>query len=75
VTGKSRYPADHPIYRSSSPRVAACGTRYGHGCCTIIWIKVQSNEWVLLPHGIPELAVHLSADELSAMLDRLRAKL
>jgi len=75
VTGGPVYPADHAIYRSSSPRVSACGTRYGHGCCTILWIKVRDNEWVLLPHGLPELAVHVSTDELMAMLDRLRDKL
>ncbi|MGQ0778665.1 MAG: hypothetical protein ACT4NY_30345, partial [Pseudonocardiales bacterium] len=61
--------------QSSSPRVSACGTRYGHGHCTILWIKAQDNEWVLLPHGIPNLAVHLPADDLTMMLNRLRDKL
>ncbi|MGH3603420.1 MAG: hypothetical protein ACRDQI_05270 [Pseudonocardiaceae bacterium] len=71
----SPYPADHAIYRSGSPRVSSCGTRYGHGQCTILWIKVKDSEWMLLPHGVPSLAVHLSTDELTTMLDRLREKL
>lgn len=75
VTGETAYPADHAIYHSSSPRVGVCGTRYGHGRCTILWIKEKNGEWVLLPHGLPSLAVHLSTEELTAMLDRLREKL
>jgi hypothetical protein len=69
------YPADHAIYQSRSPRVAACGIRYGHGFCNILWIKVHDNEWMLLPHGVPSLAVHVSTDELTTMLGRLREKL
>lgn len=68
-------PIDKAIYDSRSPRVAACGRRYGHGACTLLWIKVSDHEWVLLPHGMPDLAVHLLRDELTAMLDRLRDKL
>jgi len=75
VTDESGYPADHAIYHSRSPRVSACGTRYGQGLCTILWIKVKDSEWVLLPHGVPSLAVHLSTDELTTMLNRLREKL
>lgn len=75
MTGEPVHPADHAIYHSGSPRVSACGTRYGHGCCTILWIKSQDDEWVLLPHGVPNLAVHLSADELTTMLNRLQEKL
>lgn len=75
MTDEFTYPADHAIYKSRSPRVTACGTRYGHGLCTILWIKAQENEWILLPHGLPSLAVHLSTDELTTMLDRLREKL
>ena len=71
----SVYPADHAIYQSRSPRVSACGTRYGHGRCTILWIKVKDGEWMLLPHGVPSLAVHLSTDEMATMLNRLREKL
>jgi hypothetical protein len=75
VTGGHVYAADHAIYHSHSPRVSACGTRYGQGRCTILWIKAQDNEWVLLPHGMLELAIHISTDELTAMVDRLRDKL
>jgi hypothetical protein len=75
AAGGHVYSADHAIYRSSSPRVSACGTRYGQGRCTILWIKVRDSEWVLLPHGVPELAIHVSTDELTAMLDRLQTKL
>ncbi len=75
VTGESVYPADHAIYHSRSPRVSVCGTRYGHGQCTILWIKAKESEWVLLPHGMPSLAIHLTTDELTTMLDRLREKL
>jgi hypothetical protein len=52
-------PIDQAIYDSHSPRVAACGKRYGHGLCTVLWIKASDNGWVLLPHGMPDLAVHL----------------
>jgi hypothetical protein len=75
VTDEFIYPADHAIYRSASPRVAASGIRYGHGLCTILWIKVKDSEWVLLPHGVPSLAIHITREELSTMLDRLRDKL
>jgi hypothetical protein len=75
VTDEFIYPADHAIYRSSSPWVAASSIRYGHGLCTILWIKVKDSEWVLLPHGVPGLAIHITRDELIAMLDRLREKL
>ncbi|MGH3931515.1 MAG: hypothetical protein ACRDTF_16270 [Pseudonocardiaceae bacterium] len=75
MTEESVHPADQAIYQSRTPRVSACGTRYGHGHCTILWLKAENNEWVLLPHGVPSLAVHLSTDELTTMLDRLRAKL
>jgi hypothetical protein len=66
---------DYAIYDSRSPRVAACGIRYGHGFCTVPWIKASDNGWALLPHGMPNLAVHLPADALVTMLDGLRAKL
>ena len=75
MTDDFTFPADHAIYQSRTPRVAVCGTRYGHGLCTILWIKARDNEWMLLPHGVPSLAVHLSTNELSRMLDRLREKL
>ncbi len=69
------HPIDKAIYNSRSPRVTACGIRYGHGACTVLWIKASDNGWVLLPHGMPAFAVHLPADELVTMLDRLRDKL
>lgn len=69
------HPADEGIYQSRAPRVSACGTRYGHGLCTVLWIRVKDSEWMLLPHGVPSLAVRLSTEELAAMLDRLREKL
>ncbi|MGH3796421.1 MAG: hypothetical protein ACRDSP_16195 [Pseudonocardiaceae bacterium] len=75
ATGESTHPADHAIYHSRSPRVSTCGTRYGRGWCTVLWIKVKDSEWVLLPHGMPSLAVHLSTDELTTMMNRLREKL
>ncbi|MGH3694441.1 MAG: hypothetical protein ACRDRX_10740 [Pseudonocardiaceae bacterium] len=75
MTDEGIYPADHAIFQSRSPRVTACGTRYGHGLCTILWIKVKDSEWMLLPHGVPSLAVHLSTEELTTMLDGLREKL
>ncbi len=31
--------------------------------------------WVLLPHGMPNLAVHLPATELITMLDSLQERL
>jgi hypothetical protein len=68
-------PIDQAIYDSRSPRVATCGIRYGHGFCTILWIRVGDNGWVLLPHGMPDLAVHLSGDEFVTMLDRLQDEL
>ena len=63
------------VYDSYAPRVATCGTRYGHGACTVLWIKASDNGWVLLPHGVPDLAVHLPAEEFITMLDRLRDRL
>lgn len=69
------HPMDRAIYDSHSPRVTACGRRYGHGLCTLLWIKAGDHGWVLLPHGMPDLAVHVPHDELISMLDRLRAKL
>lgn len=75
MSDKFTYPVDHAIYQSHSPRVTTCGTRYGHGLCTILWIKVQDNEWMLLPHGVPSLAIHLSTDDLTRMLDQLQEKL
>jgi hypothetical protein len=68
-------PIDQAIYDSHSPRVVACGLRYGYGFCNVLWIKVGDRGWVLLPHGVPNLAVHLSSDEFGTMLDRLRDKL
>ncbi|MGH3913613.1 MAG: hypothetical protein ACRDTC_09400 [Pseudonocardiaceae bacterium] len=68
-------PADNVIFQSRRPRVSVCGTRYGHGLCTILWIKVKDSEWVLLPHGMPSLVIHLSTEELTTMLHRLREKL
>lgn len=52
--------------------MAVCGTRYGHGLCTVLWIKVADRGWILLPHGIPNLSVHLGSEEFAAMLDGLR---
>ncbi|MDQ3760567.1 MAG: hypothetical protein M3460_02360 [Actinomycetota bacterium] len=75
MTDEFTYPADHAIYRSGSPRVASRGIRYGHGLCTILWIRVKDSEWMLLPHGMPSLAIHITRDELTTMLDRLREKL
>ncbi len=66
---------DQVVWRSRSPRVAVQGTRYGHGACTVLWIKASGDGWVLLPHGMPTLAVHLSANELANMIDGLRDKL
>jgi hypothetical protein len=73
--GDAVQPIDQAIYDSRSPRVTASGIRYGHGACTVLWIKASDNGWVLLPHGMPAFAVHLPADELVTMLDRLRDKL
>lgn len=75
ATGETAHPADSVIFQSRLPRVSACGTRYGHGLCTILWIKVKNSEWALLPHGMPSLAVHLSTEELTTMLHRLQEKL
>ena len=72
---ESAHPADQVLFQSRTPRVSACGTRYGHGLCTVLWLKAKDGGWVLLPHGVPSLAVHLSTEELSTMLDRLREKL
>jgi hypothetical protein len=69
------HPLDRAVYQSRSPRVAVQGTRYGHGACTVLWIKASDNGWVLLPHGMPTLAVHLSANEFATMLNRLGGKL
>ena len=69
------HPIDQAVYDSYAPRVATCGTRYGHGACTVLWIKASDNGWVLLPHGMPDLAVHLPAEEFITMLDRLRDRL
>lgn len=66
------HPVDQTIYDGRSPRVAACGIRYGHGPCTVLWIKAGDHGWVLLPHGVPGLAVHLPEQELITVLDRLR---
>ncbi len=68
-------PVDQAVYQSGAPRVAVKGTRYGHGACTVLWIKASDNSWVLLPHGVPTLAVHLPASEFTAMLDGLRERL
>lgn len=69
------HPVDQAVCRSRSPRVAVEGKRYDHGMCTVLWIKASDNGWVLLPHGTPSLAVHLSLNELTTMLDSLREKL
>lgn len=69
------HPIDQAVYDSRSPRVAVQGTRYGHGWCTVLWIKTPDGGWVLLPHGMPNLAIHLSAKELTTMLNGLRDKL
>jgi hypothetical protein len=67
------HPIDQAIYDSHSPRVAACGTRHGHGdACTVLWIKAGDYGWVLLPHGVPDLAVRLPPHEFITMLDGLR---
>ncbi len=68
-------PIDQVVYQSRAPRVAVQGTRYGHGRCTVLWIKGSDGDWVLLPHGMPNLAVHLPLNELMAMLEGLRGKL
>lgn len=72
VADDTVHPLDHTIYHSRSPRVAACGIRYGHGPCTVLWIKAGDRGWVLLPHGVPDLAVHLPEHEFITMLERLR---
>lgn len=69
------HPIDQAVYQSRSPRVAVQGTRHGHGACTVLWIKVSDDGWVLLPHGMPNLAVHLPVGELTTMLDSLRERL
>lgn len=66
---------DQAIYHSHSPRVATLGMRYGYGPCTVLWIKDGDNGWVLLPHGVPTLAVHVPSADLRTMLDNLREKL
>jgi hypothetical protein len=68
------HPVDQAVYQSGSPRVAVQGTRYGHGACTVLWIKASGNGWVLLPHGVPSLAVHLPMDEFTTMRDGLRKR-
>ncbi len=78
VADDTVHPVDQAIYDSHSPRVAVCGTRHGHGpsdACTVLWIKTGDHGWVLLPHGMPDLAVHLPTHEFITMLDRLRDKL
>ncbi|MGH3934373.1 MAG: hypothetical protein ACRDS1_05260 [Pseudonocardiaceae bacterium] len=69
------HPVDQTIYDSGAPRVAVGGIRYGHGPCTLLWIKSRDHGWVLLPHGVPDLAVHLPEQEFITMLERLRDKL
>ncbi|HEY6424378.1 MAG TPA: hypothetical protein VIY28_14250 [Pseudonocardiaceae bacterium] len=66
---------DQAIYDSHAPRVTARGIRRGQGACTVLWIKACDHGWVLLPHGVPDLAVHLPEQELVTMLDRLRDKM
>jgi hypothetical protein len=75
VADDTVHPIDREIYNSLAPRVAACGFRHEHGTCTVLWIKTGDHGWVLLPHGMPDLAVHLSTHELVTMLDRLRDNL
>lgn len=75
VADDSVHPVDQEIYDSHSPRVAVCGVRRGCDDCTVLWIKTGDHGWVLLPHGMPDLAVHLSTHEFITMLDRLRDKL
>jgi hypothetical protein len=41
----------------------------------VLWIRAGDGGWVLLPHGMPTLAVHLSATEFTSMLNGLRDKL
>jgi hypothetical protein len=65
---KAVHTIDRAIYDSHAPRVAVSGRRYGHGYCTVLWIKASDN-------GVPDLAVHLPTDELVTMIDRLRDKL
>lgn len=69
------HPLDQAVYQSRAPRVAVQGIRYGHGACTVLWIKTSDDGWVLLPHGMPTLAVHLPAHEFTTMLDGLRDRL
>ena len=69
------FPIDQEIYDSYASRVAVCGTRSGHGACTVLWIKTGDHGWVLMSHGVPDLAVHLPTHEFITMLDRLRDKL
>jgi hypothetical protein len=66
--GERVHPIDQAVYQSRAPQ----GTRYGHGSCTVLWIKAGDDGWVLLPHGMPTLAVHLPAREFTTMLDSLR---
>lgn len=72
---ETSHPIDQAVYQSRSPRVAVQGIRYGHGACTILWIKASDEGWVLLPHGMPNLAVHLAVDEFTTMLDSLQQRL
>jgi hypothetical protein len=70
-------PVDQVIYQSHPPGIAALGMRYGrygNGRCTVLRIKAGDTGWVLLPHGMPNLAVHLPTDELTTMPDNLREK-
>jgi hypothetical protein len=52
-----------------------CGTRYGQGRCTVLWISVDNGGWMLLPHGVPALSVHLAPDEFTSMLNKLQEKM
>jgi hypothetical protein len=40
----------------------------------VLRTKAGDTGWVLLPHGMPNPAVHLPTDELTTMLDNLREK-
>ena len=45
MTDEPVYPIDQSIYDSRSPRVTACGIRYGHGAATVLWIKAGDDGW------------------------------
>jgi hypothetical protein len=79
---EGRRESGHAAHRRPSPRlVQRAAQRQARRMGTTLGVaggplcEPQRNGWVLLPHCMPSLAVHLPRDELVTMLDRLRAKL